>query len=106
MAVRGVSYRQLLGILLMESLPIVLFSIVLGTVVGLINIRGNALALNNLFLGQSFQEALIPYRVVIPPWVQLTLAAIFGSILFSVILPALLEARKTSEKMTRMVRLG
>ena len=105
MAVRGVSYRQLLGILLMESLPIVLFSIGLGTVVGLINIRGNALALNNLFLGQSFQEALIPYRVVIPAWVQLTLAAIFGSILFSVILPALLEARKTSEKMTRMVRL-
>lgn len=105
MAVRGVSYRQLLGILLMESLPVVLFSIGLGTIVGLINIRGNALALNNLFLGQSFQEALIPYRVVIPPWVQLTLAVIFGSILFSVVLPALLEARKTPEKMTRMVRV-
>lgn len=106
MAVRGVSYRQLLGILLMESLPIIMFAIGLGTIVGVINIYGNAVAFNNLFLGQSFQEALIPYRLVIPPWVQLTLAIIFGSILFSVILPALLEARKTSEKMTRMVRRG
>lgn len=106
MAVRGVSYGQLLGILLMESLPIVVFSLVLGTAVGLLNVHGWNLSLNSIFLGQSFEAALAPYRVVLPAWVLVTLAILFGSILSAVIIPALMEARKTSEKMTRMVRLG
>ncbi len=106
MAVRGVSYRQLLGILLIESLPIVIFSLALGTVIGLINVRGNALALNSLFLGQSFEAALAPYRLVLPNWVLATLGILFASTLLAVILPAIVEARKSSEKMTRTVRLG
>ncbi len=106
MAVRGVSYRQLLGILLIESLPIVIFSLLLGTAVGLVNVRGNALALNSLFLGQSFEAALAPYRVVLPNWVLATLGILFGSTLLAVVLPAVVEARKSSEKMTRTVRLG
>src|SRR6266851_7846261 len=41
LAVRGLSYKQMLGLLVTEVLPLVIFALILATAVGLITVRGD-----------------------------------------------------------------
>ena len=100
MSVRGLSFKQLIVMLLTENLAIVTFAVVLGAVAGLIIVRGNVAASN------AFAMSLVSRRVVFPLDVLLT---IFSSILLvfaSTIIPAVVIARRYVSKLERMVRLG
>src|SRR5207253_6754164 len=70
-AVRGLSYRQLAGLLITEFLPLVIFALILATVVGLIVVWGDALGQNSL--NQSYLQILAARRVVLPRWASPTL---------------------------------
>ncbi len=104
-AVRGLSYRQLLGLLVTEVLPLVIFALVLATIVGLITVRGDTLALNSLSPG-DYYALLAPRRIVFPYTSQVTLLAITGLLLAGVLLPAIAFARKNLSKMSRTVRFA
>ncbi len=104
-AVRGLSYRQLLGLLVTEVLPLVIFALVLATIVGLITVRGDTLALNSLSPG-DYYALLAPRRIVFPFTSQVTLLAITGLLLAGVLLPAIAFARKNLSKMSRTVRFA
>ena len=104
-AVRGLSYRQLLGLLVTEVLPLVIFALILATVVGLITVRGDTLALNAVNPTDIY-TLLAPRRIVFPYWSQVTLLTIVGLLLLGVFVPALLSARKDLSKMSRTVRFA
>ncbi len=105
-AVRGFSYRQLLGLLMTEVLPLVIFALILATVVGLITVRGDTLALNSLNFSPDYYSLLSPRRLVFPVWAQSTLSIIVGLLLLGVFLPAIVFARKDLSKMSRTVRFA
>ncbi|HZD12204.1 MAG TPA: hypothetical protein VE177_01630, partial [Candidatus Binatus sp.] len=105
-AVRGFSYRQLLGLLVTEVLPLVVFALILAGIVGLITVRGDTLALDQISSGQDFYSLLVRRRIVFPMTEQLILGTIIGLLLGGVFLPALLSARKDLSKMSRTVRFA
>ncbi len=104
-AVRGLSYRQLLGLLVTEVLPLVVFALILATAVGLITVRGDTLALTSLN-PNDYYSLLSPRRVVFPYNAQLTLLIIIGLLLLGVFLPAIAFARKDLSRMSRTVRFA
>ncbi len=103
-AVRGLSYRQLLGVLIAEFLPLVIFSLILGTAVGLIVVWGDAQGQNSL--NQGFFAILAARRVVFPVWALLNIVGLVVLLLAGVFLPAILAARKDLSKMNRTVRFA
>jgi ABC-type antimicrobial peptide transport system permease subunit len=105
-SVRGLSYRGLLGLLLTEIVPLVIFGLILGIVVGLITVRGDAMAAGLQSFSANFYDLLSPRRVVFPVWSQLQLAIIIGLLLLGVFLPVILAARKNLSKMSRSVRFA
>jgi ABC-type lipoprotein release transport system permease subunit len=105
-SVRGLSYRGLLGLLLTEIVPLVIFGLILGIVVGLITVRGDAMAASLQSFSVNFYDLLSPRRVVFPVWSQLQLGAIIGLLLLGVFLPVILAARKNLSKMSRSVRFA
>ncbi len=104
LAVRGLSYRQMLGLLVTELLPLVVFALILATVVGLITVRGDSLAQNSLTL--NYLSLLAPRRVVFPLWATETILAIVGLLFLGIFLPAITAARKDLSKMSRTVRFA
>lgn len=105
-AVRGFSYRQVLGLLVTEVLPLVLFALVLATVVGLITVRGDILAMSSQSFAVDYYSLLAPRRLVFPQSAQLTLLTIYGLLLIGVFLPAIVFARKDLSKISRTVRFA
>jgi ABC-type antimicrobial peptide transport system permease subunit len=103
-AVRGLSYRQLSGLLITEFLPLVVFALILATAVGLIVVWGDALGQNSLNL--SYLGMLAPRRVVFPLWASANILVIVALVLAGVFLPALTSARKDLSKMSRTVRFA
>jgi ABC-type antimicrobial peptide transport system permease subunit len=104
LAVRGLSYRQLLGLLVTEVLPLVVFALILATAVGLITVRGDSLAQNSLT--PNYASLLAPRRVVFPLWASENIFAIIGLLFLGVFLPAITAARKDLSKMSRTVRFA
>ena len=104
LAVRGLSYKQMLGLLVTEVLPLVIFALILATVVGLITVRGDSLAQNSLT--PEYASLLAPRRVVFPPWASENILAIIGLLFLGVFLPAITAARKDLSKMSRTVRFA
>jgi ABC-type lipoprotein release transport system permease subunit len=104
MAVRGLSYRQMLGLLVTEVLPLVIFALILATAVGLITVRGDSLAQNSLT--PNYASLLAPRRVVFPLWASENIFAIVGLLFLGVFLPAITAARKDLSKMSRTVRFA
>ena len=104
LAVRGLSYKQMLGLLVTEVLPLVIFALILATVVGLITVRGDSLAQNSLT--PDYASLLAPRRVVFPPWASENILAIIGLLFLGVFLPAITAARKDLSKMSRTVRFA
>src|SRR2546422_10231880 len=104
LAVRGLSYKQLLGLLVTEVLPLVIFALILATTVGLITVRGDSLAQNSLT--PNYASLLAPRRVVFPLWASENILAIIGLLFLGVFLPAITAARKDLSKMSRTVRFA
>jgi len=104
LAVRGLSYKQMLGLLVTEVLPLVIFALILATVVGLITVRGDSLAQNSLTT--NYASLLAPRRVVFPLWASENILAIIGLLFLGVFLPAITAARKDLSKMSRTVRFA
>jgi ABC-type antimicrobial peptide transport system permease subunit len=103
-AVRGLSYRQLAGLLITEFLPLVIFALILATVVGLIVVWGDALGQNSL--DQSYLGILAARRVVFPLWASANILVIVALVLAGVFIPAIMAARKDLSKMSRTVRFA
>lgn len=98
MSVRGLSFKQLVGMLLTENLAVVVFSVLLGAVVGLIWVHGNVAAAN------SATYYLLSRRVVFPMGSVLTLGACLILVFASTILPVLIMSRRYVSRIERMVR--
>ena len=103
-AVRGLSYRQLAGLLITEFLPLVIFALILATIVGLIVVWGDALGQNSL--NQSYLGILAARRLVFPLWASANILVIVALVLAGVFIPALTAARKDLSKMSRTVRFA
>jgi FtsX-like permease family protein len=103
-AVRGLSYRQLLGLLVTEFLPLVIFSLILGTAVGLVVTWGDAQGQNSL--NQGYLAILAARRIVFPDWALLNILGIIALLFGGVFLPAIFAARKDLSKMNRTVRFA
>lgn len=99
MSVKGLSYKQLLVMFLAENMAIVVFSLVLGAVVGIITLNGNLIALDTLNSG------LVRHNLVFPLETALMLVSCAGLILVSTIVPILIMARSYVTNLERMVRL-
>ncbi|TMI21839.1 ABC transporter permease [Candidatus Bathyarchaeota archaeon] len=104
LSVRGLSYKQMLGLLVTEALPLVIFALILATAVGLITVRGDSLAQNSLT--PNYASLLAPRRVVFPLWALENILAIVGLLFLGVFLPAITAARKDLSKMSRTVRFA
>src|SRR5881296_839980 len=104
LAVRGLSYKQMLGLLVTEVLPLVIFALILATAVGLITVRGDSLAQNSLT--PNYSSLLAPRRVVFPLWASENILAIIGLLFLGVFVPAITAARKDLSKMSRTVRFA
>jgi len=100
MSVRGLSYKQLIVMLLTENLAIVTFAVVLGAIVGLIIIYGNVAAAN------AYTYTLVRRRVVFPIDSTLMLLSCFALVFVSTILPVIVVVRRYVTRLERMVRLG
>jgi len=104
LAVRGLSYRQLAGLLITEFLPLVIFALILATIIGLIVDWVDALGQNSL--DQSYLAILAARRVVFPFWASANILVIVALVLAGVLIPALTAARKDLSKMSRTVRFA
>jgi ABC-type antimicrobial peptide transport system permease subunit len=100
MNVRGLSFKQLVTMLLAENLAVVVFSAVLGIVVGLIVVRGNV-AGSNLVLSSS----LVTHRMVFPPDAIILLSTCLILVFASAIFPVILLTKRYISKIERIVRL-
>jgi ABC-type antimicrobial peptide transport system permease subunit len=91
MVIRGFSVRQLIQMLLIENFGIVSFSMILGTVVGYINVVGDVAITNT-------SGGLILSRIVFPPASLMFIGAIVASIILSVVIPIIISSRQNSAK--------
>ena len=98
MSVRGVSYRQLVWMLLSENLAVITFSVVLGLAGGYIIDRGTILAANVGTL------QLVYPHVIFPTSTLTTIAWYVGLIYASTIAAILVMSRRYVTKLERMVR--
>ncbi len=103
-AVRGLTYRQILALLVTEVLPLVIFAVILASVVGLIVVRGDSLAFNSL--NTSYDTLLAPRRVIFPVWALSNILSIVGLMLLGVFIPAVAFARKNLSRISRTVRFA
>lgn len=99
MNVRGLSYKQLITMLLAENLSIVVFSVALGVVVGLVIVHGSIVALNT-----TQYVTLVTHRMVFPPDAILTLSASLILVFASSILPVIAITKRYVSKLDRIVR--
>ena len=111
MSVRGLSFKQLLVMFLTESLSVVTFAAFLGTVGGLIVLRGvvasnNALNVSLSTVSYSSSSLGIPLdmHMVFQPTAILTLFVSFVLVFASTIIPTVLMTRRYSTKLERVVR--
>lgn len=103
MSVRGLSFKQSTVMLLVENLAVIVFAMILGTVVGLIIVRGNVAAANSVpvYLASS---SMISHRMVFPLDSILILVLCFTLIFASTIIPVIVMARRYVSRLERMVR--
>jgi ABC-type antimicrobial peptide transport system permease subunit len=100
MGARGLSFKQLVTMFLTENLAIVVFSTVLGAVVGLIVVRGNVAVSNT-----TSSSSLVAHRIVFPPDAVILLFTCMVLVFASVIIPVILLTKRYVSKIERIVRL-
>ena len=98
MSVRGLSFKQLVTMLLAENLAVVVFAVLLGAAVGLIWVRGNVVA------ADTFSYSIIAHHMVFPMYTLLTLFACFVFVFASTIIPVIVMAKRFVSRLERMVR--
>jgi ABC-type lipoprotein release transport system permease subunit len=103
MSVRGLSFKQLLVMLLTENLAVVTFAVLVGTVVGLIVVRG-VVASNNVVNAAYYSFTPLSRHMVFPPDALLTLFISFILVFASTIIPVILMAKRYSSRLERTVR--
>lgn len=101
MSVRGLSFKQLVVMLLTENLAIVTFSVLLGAAVGLIVVRGTIASANAFNI---FTYTPLSRRMVFPPDALLTLLISFSLVFASTIIPVILMAKRYGSRLERTVR--
>ena len=97
---RGLSFKQLLIMLLTENLAVVAFAVFLGVVVGIIVVHGNVAASN-----AALVYTLVKYRMVFPPDAVILLVSCLLLIFASTVLPTVLLTKRYISKVERIVRL-
>ncbi|MEM1565345.1 MAG: FtsX-like permease family protein [Candidatus Bathyarchaeia archaeon] len=97
---RGLSFKQLLIMLLTENMAVVTFAVILGTVVGLIVVNGNVAASNATLI-----YSLVRFRMVFPLDAVTLLASCMLLIFASTIVPTILLTKRYISKVERIVRL-
>ncbi|MBX5320886.1 MAG: FtsX-like permease family protein [Candidatus Bathyarchaeota archaeon] len=100
MSARGLSFKQLVIMLLTENMAVVTFAVVLGAIVGLIVVHGNVAASNS-----ALTYTLVTYRMVFPLDAITLLASCLILIFASTIIPTLLLTKRYILKVERIVRL-
>ena len=90
--VRGFSKWQLFKTLMAEMLVMVIFSLLLGTIVGLIQVFGNVNQLNEGVTG------LIRSRVILGGMTSITMLGIIGVVLLGAAIPVMLASRRPEAK--------
>lgn len=98
MSVRGLSYKQLITILLSENLAVIVFSVLLGTFVGLTILRGNIASANSIIY------TIVTWRIVFPLESLLMLSTCFSLVFITTILPAVVLTKNYLSKLERIVR--
>jgi ABC-type lipoprotein release transport system permease subunit len=98
MSVRGLSYRQLVWMFLTESMAVITFAVVLGVIVGVINIYGNITTSNT-----GIQD-LVAQRLTFPPQMIETVASYIALIYASTIGAILVMTSQYVTKLEKMVR--
>ena len=101
MSARGLSFKQLVVMLLTENLAIVTFAVFLGAVVGLIVVRGT-IASTNAF--NIFTYTPLSRHMVFPPDALLTLFISFSLVFTSTIIPVIFMVKRYSSRLARTVR--
>jgi len=101
MSVRGLSFKQLVVMLLTENLAVVVFAVLLGAVVGLIVVRGTIASANAFNI---FTYTPLSRRMVFPPDALLTLLVSFSLVFASTIIPVIFMAKIYSSRLERTVR--
>jgi len=109
MSVRGLSFRQIVGVLLTESLAITGFAVSLGAVAGLLVIQGNISSLNFAASYTLSPEAMpglrpVPRFMVFPLDAILALTACCGLIFASTIIPIFFMAKRYVSELEKIVR--
>ena len=99
MSVKGLSYKHLVIVFLTEIFALVLFSVILGIVVGFIVVHGNISAANTNI------SYIIQRRLVLPLDTILMLTSCIALIFISTVSPILILLRRYMTKLERMVRL-
>jgi putative ABC transport system permease protein len=98
MSVRGLSFKQLIIMLLTENLAVVTFAVLLGSIAGLIIVYGNVIS------ASSTVPTLVAKRLVFPIDTILTIIAYIGLVFVSSILPVIIMSRKYISRLERVVR--
>jgi ABC-type lipoprotein release transport system permease subunit len=98
MAVRGLSYRQLVWMFLTESMAVITFAVVLGVIVGVINVYGNITTANTGI------NDLVTQRLTFPPQMVETVASYIALIYASTIGAILVMTSQYVTKLEKMVR--
>jgi ABC-type antimicrobial peptide transport system permease subunit len=101
MSVRGLSYRQLVVMLLTENLAVVVFAVLLGAAVGLVWVRGT-IASNNAFNVFGYNPVI--RHMVFPPDALLIMFISFALVFASTIVPVIIMAKRYSSRLERVVR--
>jgi len=102
MSVRGLSFKQLVTMVLAENLAVVVFAVVLGTAVGLVVVRGNVVAANT----NPFSYSILARHMIFPMDMLLILLTCFVLVFASTIIPIILMTRRYISRLERMVRIG
>jgi len=98
MSVRGLSFKQLIIMLLTENLAVVTFAVLLGSIAGLIIVYGNVVSANSTAI------SLVTKRLVFPIDTLLTIFAYIGLVFASSILPVVIMSRRYISRLERVVR--
>ena len=101
MGVRGLSYKQLLVMLLTENLSVVILSSIPAAVVGLLATRGTISALNAF---NFFGSPPLVMHMVFPMNSILIIVVSFVSIFTATILPVIVMTKRYSSKLDRTMR--
>ena len=98
MSVRGLSFKQLVLVLLTENLAVVIFAVLLGVSTGLIVAYGYVASSN------AMSGVLVARRMVFPTDAVLIMLVYIGLVFASTIIPVIIMSRRYVSRLERVVR--